>query len=109
MGHVLVGGVDVEHARAEHQAEARLAARLERGEFEGVIRLVGQRGLRTRGEAVSRDEMLSRAWAPDEFPTERTIDNFILRLRKRFERDPESPVHFLTVRGVGYRFERRTP
>ncbi len=38
------------------------------------------------------------------FPSTRTIDNFIVRLRKRFERNPEAPAHFHTVRGVGYRF-----
>jgi two-component system alkaline phosphatase synthesis response regulator PhoP len=43
-------------------------------------------------------------WGYDVFPSTRTVDNFILRLRKRFERDPASPRHFLTVWGVGYRF-----
>jgi two-component system alkaline phosphatase synthesis response regulator PhoP len=38
------------------------------------------------------------------FPSTRTVDNFILRLRKRFEADPANPRHFLTVWGVGYRF-----
>jgi two-component system, OmpR family, alkaline phosphatase synthesis response regulator PhoP len=38
------------------------------------------------------------------FPSTRTVDNFILKLRKRFERDPATPIHFLTVWGVGYRF-----
>ena len=37
-------------------------------------------------------------------PTERTVDNFVLRLRKLFEPDPEKPRYILTVRGVGYRF-----
>jgi len=57
------------------------------------------------GEAVSRDEMLSRAWAPDEFPTERTIDNFILRLRRLVERDPSNPQAIRSIRGVGYQLE----
>ena len=43
-------------------------------------------------------------WGYDVFPSTRTVDNFILRLRKRFERDPANPRHFLTVWGVGYRF-----
>jgi DNA-binding response OmpR family regulator len=54
------------------------------------------------GKAVSRDEILGRAWAPDEFPTERTVDNFILRLRRLVERDPAHPSTILSVRGVGY-------
>ncbi|RMG47612.1 MAG: DNA-binding response regulator [Acidobacteria bacterium] len=58
------------------------------------------------GEVVSREEILEKVWGYDLFPSTRTIDNFIVRLRKRFERDPENPVHFHTVRGVGYRFTR---
>jgi two-component system alkaline phosphatase synthesis response regulator PhoP len=56
------------------------------------------------GEIVSREDLLERVWGYDVFPSTRTVDNFILRLRKRFERDPTSPRHFLTVWGVGYRF-----
>jgi two-component system alkaline phosphatase synthesis response regulator PhoP len=56
------------------------------------------------GEVVSRDEILETVWGSEVFPSTRTIDNFIVRLRKRFEPDPESPRFFHTVRGVGYRF-----
>jgi two-component system, OmpR family, alkaline phosphatase synthesis response regulator PhoP len=56
------------------------------------------------GEIVSREDLLERVWGYDVFPSTRTVDNFILRLRKRFERDPANPKHFLTVWGVGYRF-----
>ena len=56
------------------------------------------------GEIVSREDLLERVWGYDVFPSTRTVDNFILRLRKRFERDPANPQHFLTVWGVGYRF-----
>jgi two-component system alkaline phosphatase synthesis response regulator PhoP len=56
------------------------------------------------GQIVSREDLLERVWGYDVFPSTRTVDNFILRLRKRFERDPASPRHFLTVWGVGYRF-----
>ncbi|MDG1333296.1 MAG: response regulator transcription factor [Crocinitomicaceae bacterium] len=58
------------------------------------------------GEVVSRSEILDRVWGKDQFPTTRTIDNFILNFRKIFEEDPKNPVHFISVRGVGYRFER---
>lgn len=60
------------------------------------------------GKAVSRDEILSRAWAPDEFPTERTVDNFILRLRRLVERDPAHPQTIRSIRGVGYQLEKGT-
>lgn len=58
------------------------------------------------GEVVSREDLLEKVWGYEVFPSTRTIDNFIVRLRRRFERDPESPRHFHTVRGVGYRFTR---
>lgn len=56
------------------------------------------------GQVVSREEVLEKVWGYDIFPSTRTIDNFLVRLRRRFERDPENPRHFHTVRGVGYRF-----
>jgi two-component system alkaline phosphatase synthesis response regulator PhoP len=58
------------------------------------------------GEVVSREEILEAVWGYEVFPSTRTIDNFILRLRRRFERDAEAPRHLHTVRGVGYRFTR---
>lgn len=58
------------------------------------------------GEIVTREEILDRVWGYEVFPSTRTIDNFIVRIRKRFERNPEAPQHFHTVRGVGYRFTK---
>ena len=58
------------------------------------------------GEVVRREEILEQVWGYDVYPSTRTVDNFILRLRKRFEREPERPRHLHTVRGVGYRFTR---
>jgi two-component system alkaline phosphatase synthesis response regulator PhoP len=55
-------------------------------------------------EIVTREDILDRVWGYEVFPSTRTIDNFIVRIRKRFERNPEAPLHFHTVRGVGYRF-----
>ncbi|MEM6795381.1 MAG: response regulator transcription factor [Acidobacteriota bacterium] len=65
-----------------------------------ILRCLSRRPL----EVVTREEILDEAWGHEAFPSTRTIDNFILRLRKRFEPDPEAPVYFHTVRGVGYRF-----
>lgn len=56
------------------------------------------------GRVVSRDELLERVWGIGSSPTTRTVDNFVLRLRKLFEQDPARPRHFLSVRGAGYRF-----
>ncbi|TNE53748.1 MAG: response regulator transcription factor [Bacteroidetes bacterium] len=56
------------------------------------------------GEVVSRDEILDRLWQDDQFPSSRTIDNYILAFRKLFEEDPRHPKYFHSVRGVGYKF-----
>ncbi len=58
------------------------------------------------GELLSRTEILENVWGMDSFPTSRTVDNYVLRLRKLFEPDPENPVYFTTVRGRGYRYVR---
>ena len=65
-----------------------------------ILKVLVERG----GEVVWRDEILEAVWEDEVLPTSRTIDNFIVRLRKRFEPDPEHPRFFHTVRGVGYRF-----
>ncbi len=56
------------------------------------------------GRVVWREDLLERVWGGETLPSSRTIDNFIVKLRKRFEREPDRPRHFHTVRGVGYRF-----
>ena len=58
-------------------------------------------------KALSRADILEEVWGMDAFPTDRTVDNFVLRLRKLFEPDPENPVHFVTLRGRGYLFRRQ--
>lgn len=57
-----------------------------------------------QGEVISRTEILDKVWGKDQFPTTRTIDNFILHFRKTFEDNPKEPVYFISVRGVGYKF-----
>jgi two-component system alkaline phosphatase synthesis response regulator PhoP len=57
-----------------------------------------------RGEVVSRQQILQSVWGYDVYPSTRTIDNFILSFRKYFEEDPKQPEHFLSIRGVGYKF-----
>lgn len=59
----------------------------------------------SRGRAVSRMEILDFVWADEEFPTTRTIDNFIVRFRRLIEADPETPKIIKSVRGVGYRLD----
>ena len=61
--------------------------------------------LQKDGAVLARDEILDRAWAEDEFPTPRTVDNFILRLRKLIEEDSAEPKVIRSVRGVGYQLD----
>jgi DNA-binding response OmpR family regulator len=56
------------------------------------------------GSVVTRGELLEHVWGLPQSITTRTIDNFIVNLRKYFETDPTQPRHFLSVRGAGYRF-----
>jgi two-component system, OmpR family, alkaline phosphatase synthesis response regulator PhoP len=61
--------------------------------------LIGQ-----QGRVVSRNDLLDKIWGYEKYPTTRTIDNHILKLRKKIENDPNHPEHILTVYGGGYRF-----
>lgn len=60
--------------------------------------------VRAHGEVLRRSDILDEVWGMDVTPTERTVDNVVVRLRKLFEPDSEAPKHILTVRGSGYRF-----
>ncbi|MEI6255016.1 MAG: response regulator transcription factor [Planctomycetota bacterium] len=61
------------------------------------------------GTVSSRSDLLKRVWGMARAPATRTVDTFMLNLRKYFEADPARPVHFLSVRGMGYRFVKGTP
>ncbi len=80
----------VRHGAAQETLSAREAK---------LLQLLYERA----GKVVSRDEILNHVWPSEAFPTARTVDNFILRLRKWVEETPEEPKRILTVRGVGYR------
>jgi two-component system, OmpR family, alkaline phosphatase synthesis response regulator PhoP len=56
------------------------------------------------GRVISRSELLNEVWGYQNYPTTRTVDNHILRLRQKLEKDPSNPVHFQTVHSMGYRF-----
>ncbi|MFO0697252.1 MAG: response regulator transcription factor [Polyangiales bacterium] len=56
------------------------------------------------GRVLSRDELLEKVWKLRNYSNTRTVDNFLSRLRKRFEEDPQNPQYFLSVRGAGYKF-----
>jgi hypothetical protein len=60
--------------------------------------------IRNPRRVISRDEMLNEVWGYENYPCTRTVDNHILRLRQKLERNPSHPVHFLTMHGAGYKF-----
>jgi two-component system alkaline phosphatase synthesis response regulator PhoP len=57
-----------------------------------------------RGNTVTRDDLLEHVWGHDVSPTTRTVDNHVLKLRKKLERDPANPDFIITVHGIGYKF-----
>jgi two-component system alkaline phosphatase synthesis response regulator PhoP len=63
--------------------------------------------IRHPGELLARDRLLDEIWGYDVYPTTRTVDNHILRLRKHIEPDPENPRYIKTVRGAGYLFDAK--
>ncbi|MBK7158848.1 MAG: response regulator transcription factor [Ignavibacteria bacterium] len=60
--------------------------------------------IRHEGNIVSRNDLLDEVWGYETFPTTRTVDNYILMLRKKIEADPSHPKHILTFHSAGYKF-----
>src|SRR5664280_761555 len=57
------------------------------------------------GEVVTREMLLDQVWGYDSYPTTRTVDNFVLAIRKQIEEDPSEPKHLITVYRAGYKFK----
>lgn len=86
--------------------------RFEVADAQGSIHSWGQKEvailqylLSHRGQVVTRDEMIENIWGEESFPTNRTVDNYMVKLRKWCESDAENPLKILSVRGVGYRLD----
>ncbi|MBL8921083.1 MAG: response regulator transcription factor [Myxococcaceae bacterium] len=86
--------------RAKTVTRAGQAVELTAQEFKLLAHFVGH-----PGRTFSRDELLSAAWGYGYEGTARTVDNFVSQLRAKFEKTPDEPRHFSTVRGLGYRFD----
>jgi DNA-binding response OmpR family regulator len=56
------------------------------------------------GRVISRNELLNEVWGYEEYPSTRTVDNHVWKLRLKLETDPRQPAHFQTVHGAGYKF-----
>lgn len=83
-------------ARIGEGAEERLSVR-----EADMLRLLQ----RERGKPVSRSRFLDEVWGEDRFPTTRTVDQHVAKLRKKIEADPKNPAYLVTVFGLGYRLE----
>jgi DNA-binding response OmpR family regulator len=88
--------VDIDARRVERERES---VEMTATEFDVLMCFV-----QSKGRALARDEIFREVWGPNHHGTPRTIDNFVQQLRAKLEVDPQEPRHFLTVRGVGYRF-----
>jgi two-component system alkaline phosphatase synthesis response regulator PhoP len=88
------------HLRARRAFRRGVEMRLTRKEFDLLVYLVEH-----RGEVVTRERLLDEVWGYERFPTTRTVDQHVLRLRRKFEDDPDRPVFIQTVHGQGYRFD----
>jgi DNA-binding response OmpR family regulator len=73
--------------------------RLTRKEFDLLVFLIAH-----RGEVITRERLLDEVWGYDRFPTTRTVDTHVLRLRRKFEPDVDRPLWILTLHGHGYKF-----
>jgi two-component system alkaline phosphatase synthesis response regulator PhoP len=85
--------------RARQVFRAGEEVTLTRKEFDLLVYLVEH-----RGEVITRDRLLDEVWGYEQFPTTRTVDTHVLRLRQKLERDPEHPARILTVHRQGYKF-----
>ena len=65
-----------------------------------ILRLL----IANKGEPISRNRILDEVWGYELYPTTRTIDNHVVKLRQKVEDDPHNPTHIVTVHGMGYKF-----
>ena len=93
-------GISVDFKKMEVQRDGKVVI-LTAQEFKTL-----QFFVQNADRVVSRDELLNEVWGYQNYPSTRTVDNHILKLRQKLERDPASPVHFRTVHGMGYKFVR---
>jgi len=96
-----VGDVSVDHQRHEVWIRGALVA-LPLKEFELLALL-----LENAGRVLTRDQLIDRVWGADYVGDTKTLDVHVKRLRAKVELDPSHPVHIVTIRGLGYKFENR--
>jgi len=87
------------HRRGRLVSRAGREVRMTRKEFDLLVYLVEH-----QGDVITRERLLDEVWGYERFPTTRTVDTHVLRLRRKLESDPDRPVFIQTVHGQGYRF-----
>jgi DNA-binding response OmpR family regulator len=97
---VTFDGISVDFSKMEVNREGELVV-LTAQEFKTLKFLI-----QNAERVISRDELLNEVWGYQNYPSTRTVDNHILKLRQKLERDPTNPIHFRTVHGMGYKFVR---
>lgn len=102
-GRLHFGAAQIDFERKEASVDGE-AVKLTKLEFDLIHYFA-----RHPGKVCSREELQAEVWKLDNYPNTRTVDNFILRLRKQFEPDPSSPRYFVSVRGSGYKFVPDAP
>ena len=100
LGSVKIGRIQVDFEALTAQSEDGQAIKLTKLEFELLRYFVDN-----AGRVLSRDEIQRQVWKLRDYPSRRTIDNFVMRLRRHFESDPSDPQLFVSVRGTGYRYQ----
>jgi DNA-binding response OmpR family regulator len=93
-----IGDIEVNTGTREVRRSDATLVDLTATEFDVLLCL-----LEAKGRVLSRDQIQSAVWGANHHGTPRTIDNFMLQLRQKLERDPQKPQYLVTVRGVGYR------
>jgi len=95
-------GISVDFKKMEVQRDGKIVI-LTAQEFKTLQFLV-----QNADRVISRDELLNEVWGYQNYPSSRTVDNHVLRLRQKLEPDPANPRYFLTIHGAGYKFVFQT-
>jgi two-component system response regulator RegX3 len=96
---VTAGGVRLDLARHEASLDGQLLE-LSRKEFELLALLMSR-----VGQVVTREECIDTLWWGQDLADTRTLDTHVKRIRRKIEHDPATPIHLVTVRGIGFRFD----
>lgn len=99
---IVFGGVQVDF-RKQEAVKNKKNLKLSAKEFE-ILKFFAEH----EGDVITRDMLLDKIWGYETYPVTRTVDNYILSLRKKIEDNPSKPKHLLTIHTAGYKFVVKT-